>query len=208
MALIIGLSGIDGSGKTTAAVALEQKLRKSGRKVLYHHEIDFILLKPIFKIFMKMIGKNKANDLKENLLNKTENGVAFYSDIYYIAVWFDNLIAYIYFKLRRGIVIHDRWIYDFSSFFDHKYYYNKYVTNLYMNFPRPDLLILLTVPPEIAIVRKENDAAHIDHDIDYYRGMERKLFENADKWKWDNIISSNQAIENIVNEIATSLDNK
>ena len=43
MGRIVGLSGVDGSGKTTVAQLVVDRLQKQGRKVIYHHELDHLV---------------------------------------------------------------------------------------------------------------------------------------------------------------------
>ena len=139
MGLIVGLSGVDGSGKTTVARSVTEKLQSLGQKATYHHEIDFVMLKLMFSLMTKLAGKRVAENIKGHLITGAENDQALVSDIYYILVWLDNLFAYLYFKLKRGIIVHDRWLYDFTTFFDHKCYRNRLVKRLFISFPRPDV---------------------------------------------------------------------
>ena len=61
MGFIIAFSGVDGSGKTTIAKRLVSRLQSQGLKVTYHHELDFILLKPIFRLATRLTGKRAEN---------------------------------------------------------------------------------------------------------------------------------------------------
>jgi len=207
MGRIIGLSGVDGSGKTTVATSVVKQLKDKGYTVTYHHEIDFIFLKPLFRFVSKTVGRHQAENVKENLIIGAENGSRIWADMYYILVWLDSLLAYIYFKLKKGVIIHDRWIYDFTTFFDHKYYRNRLIKKLYTIFPSPDVYILLTVPEDVALKRKEGDIAHIDHDINYYKSMASKALENAKKWECDAIIDASRPIQDVTDDIFTIITN-
>lgn len=201
MGLIVGLSGTDGSGKTTVAKLTVEKLQASGLKAMYHHEFDYLILKPLLRLLAKLGGDKRTEAIKERVLLKTETGQPLYSDVYYILIWLDNLASYLYFKLKKGIIIHDRWLYDFFTFFDHKYYKNRLVKKLFALFPRPNILILLVVSPETAYLRKRGDASHVEHDVQYYQNMQLKALENSRRWNCDGIIDSNKPINEVVDDV-------
>ncbi len=206
MGLIVGLSGVDGSGKTTVAKLVMERLKDSGYEVTYHHELDFLVLKPLFRFAARLAGDEQAGNIKEDLILGAEQGRPLYSDIYYLLVWVDSFLAYIYFKLKRGIIIHDRWLYDFITFFDHKQYKSRLVKRLYFLFPRPDVFILLTVPEEIALQRKKGDISHINHDLQYYRVMASLAMENARRWKCDSIIDSSQPADKVASDVLAVIE--
>ncbi|OGO21364.1 MAG: hypothetical protein A2144_03825 [Chloroflexi bacterium RBG_16_50_9] len=205
MGIIIGLSGVDGSGKTTAAIAVMKKIQASGQEVTYHHELDFILLRPMFRLFTRLMGKKAANNARENLITGAEKGRPVVSDIYYLLIWLDNLLAYAYFKLKRGTIIHDRWLYDFTTFFDHKFYRNRLIRRLFISFPRPDVYILLTVPEEIAFQRKKGEIGHLHHDVKYYRDMAALALENARRCGCDGIIDASRPVEKVTDDVLALL---
>ena len=121
MANIIGFSGSDGSGKTTVALELARRLKEKGYKVTYHHELDFIILKPLFRLIEGILGP-PAKTAKHQLLADCEVGRPLVSDLYYLAIFADNMISFLWYKIKPGVVVHDRWAYDFTTFFDHKNY--------------------------------------------------------------------------------------
>ena len=127
MGLIVGLSGVDGSGKTATAQQVVDRLKKQGFKVTYHHELDFILLKPIFRLVSKLVGTRRAENVKEHTLLGAEQSKPLYAGVYYFLVWADNLISYLYFKLKRGIIVHDRWPYDIPAIFPYRHYKNRFI---------------------------------------------------------------------------------
>lgn len=205
MGFIVGLLGVDGCGKTTTGRLVAKRLRFSGYEATYHHEIDFFLLKPSFRLFAKLLRSDIAENIKENVLMDVDQSRRPYSDIYYILVWLDSFIAYLYFKLSEKIIIHDRWLYDFTTFFEHKNYKNRFVITLFTIFPRPDLLILLTVPPEVALLRKKDDIAHVNHDLKYYKNMGLKALRNAKRWNCDSIIDANKPVDEVADDILAIL---
>jgi thymidylate kinase len=107
----------------------------------------------------------------------------------------------VYFKLKRGIIIHDRWLSDLSVTFDYKHYENRLVKKLFTIFLRPDIFILLTVPDEIAYLRKRDDAGHVQHDVQYYRVIASRVLENARRWHCNGIIDANRAVEEVADDV-------
>ena len=61
MAYVIGLCGIDGSGKTTVAKRLVEELRARGIKAHYRHELDFPLLRFMLKLTGLALGGKRAS---------------------------------------------------------------------------------------------------------------------------------------------------
>lgn len=207
MGLIVGLSGMDGSGKTTVAKLVVGRLQSQGLKVTYHHELDFLLLKPIFRLITKLVGSKRAENAKERSLRNMEQSKPLYAGIYYFLVWLDNLIYYLYFKLKRGIIVHDRWPYDIPAIFDYRHYKNRFIEKLLLGFPRPDTLILLTVPPEVALLRKRDDPSDWHQSIEFYRVLGPRMSEIARKLKYDAIIDSNRPIDEVVDDVLTVITN-
>jgi len=201
MGLIVGLSGVDGSGKTTVAKLVVDMLQKQGRKVTYHHELDFILLKPIFRLVSKLVGSKKIERAKEHSLRNMNQSKPLYTGIYYFLVWLDNLITYLYFKFKRGIIIHDRWPYDIPAVFGYRHYKNRFIEKLLLSFPRPDILILLTVPPEVAHLRKRDDPSDWHQNIEFYRVRGLRISAIARKLKYDATINANRPVGDIVDDV-------
>jgi len=203
MGLIVGLSGVDGSGKTTVARHVVDRLQCQGLRVTYHHELDFILLKPIFRLVSKLVGNKRAENVKEHALLGAEHSKPIYADVYYFLVWLDNLIAYLYLKLKRGIIVHDRWPYDIPAIFGYRHYKNRLVEKLLLSFPRPDVLILLTVPPEVAHLRKREDPLDWHQSIEFYRVIGLRISAIARKLKYDGFIDSNRPVDEVVDDVLT-----
>ena len=207
MGLIVGLSGVDGSGKTTIARRVIDMLQNQGHRVTYHHELDYILLKPIFRLVAKLMGNRRAENVKTRSLRNMEQSKPLYAGLYYFLVWVDNLISYLYFKLKRGIIIHDRWPYDIPAIFPYRQYKNRFIEKLLLNFPRPDILILLTVPPEVALLRKKEDPLDWHQSLDFYESIGERISAIARKLKYDAVIDSNRPIENVTGDVLAVIQN-
>lgn len=158
-------------------------------------------MKRIFSLSTRLFGNKKSEIVKEQFLSSMEVGRSPFSDIYYLLVWFDSFLGLLNFRLKGGIVVHDRWLFDFTTFFEHKNYRNKFVIKLFTIFPKPDLFILFTVPPQIALQRKKGDLGHIHHGIEYYQELNSTAIRNAKRWTCDAIIETNRPVDEIVNEV-------
>ncbi|MBI2847822.1 MAG: thymidylate kinase [Chloroflexi bacterium] len=201
MGFIVGLSGIDGSGKTTVAMMVVEKLRQRGEKVTYHHELDFMLLVPMFRFFSRLVGGRQAENVKDNFLSGSNQSRRIYADLYYFIVWLDNLIGYAYFKLKRGVIIHDRWPYDILAIFEWRQYRNRLIEKLLGSFPRPDALLLLTVPAEVAMERKKSDPHEWHQTLDFYQTIERRISDMARKFRYDGVIDATAPPEEVAGRI-------
>ena len=201
MGLIVGLSGVDGSGKTTIARRAVDRLQHQGHRVTYHHELDYILLKPIFRLASRLMGSRRAESAKTRSLRNMEQSKPLYAGLYYFLVWVDNLISYLYFKLKKGIIIHDRWPYDIPAIFPYRQYHNRFIEKLLLSFPRPDILILLNVPPEVAMLRKREDPLDWHQNLEFYESIEVRISAIAQRLKYDAIIDSNRPIDQVVDDV-------
>ena len=175
---------------------------------MYHHELDFFILKGIFNFIKKVLGRNSAVMLRENILTNKEVGQFPYATFYYLAVWLDSLVTYLFFKFVSGIVLCDRWLYDITTVFAHTGYHSTFMRKLFLSFPRPDIMIVLTVLPEIAHQRKRGDVAHISHDLAYYQIMDRRILELATKLGKNTVIDANRSVDEVVDTILSLIFKK
>ena len=207
MGFIVGLSGVDGTGKTTVAKRVVDRLQSQGHKVTYHHELDFILLKPLFRLATRLAGGRRAESAKACVLASAEQSKPMYSGIYYFLVWLDNLISYLYFKVKKGIIIHDRWPYDIPAIFGWRHYKNRLIEKLLLSFPRPDILILLTVPPEVALLRKKDDPLDWHQSLEFYESIGERISEIARKLKYDGFIDASRPVDEVVDDVLAVITN-
>ena len=99
--------------------------------------------------------------------------------------------------------MHDRWPCDVPAVFDYRHYKNRFIEKLLLSFPRPDILILLTVPPEVAHLRKRDDPLDWHKNVEYFRVMGLRISEIARKLKYDGFIDSNRPIDEVVDDVLT-----
>lgn len=209
MGFIVGLSGIDGSGKTTIATCVVDILKSQGYKATYHHELNLVVFGPLFRFFRR-IFKGKADEAKEQVILGTWKGRTLYSHMYYLIVCLDTYIAYMIFKLRRGITVCDRWTYDIPPTFSYRNYRSRIIEKLLLSTPRPDVMILLKVPSDVACLRKIDDEAlaYTKYDVQYYETLGRKIDQIARELEYDAIVDSNRSIDLVFNDVMHSITSK
>lgn len=184
--MLICFMGIDGSGKTTLAKRINEKLKKRGvnSQYLYGRVV------PIVSRFLMWIGrkyllKRRKEDIFHNYSNYTRQKRKifknkFISKIYKWSIMFDQVTQInlkIIPRLAVGnVVICDRYVFDtvVTDIGVDLNYSNSDVINLinklFRIVPKPDITFLIDVPEEIAYQRK-NDIPHLS-----YLSERRKLY--------------------------------
>jgi len=201
MGIIVSLSGVDGSGKTTIAKLVIERLRNCGVTAKYHHELDFILLRAFICISKNFIGSGKSNNVREKTITMIDEGEYNWRYFYYLFILFHSLLTYAYYKIGKGMIVYDRWIYELTTIFDHKHIDNMVLRKLYLGFPRPDIMILLIAPPRLARFRKRDDPGHAKHGLDYYVTMQERMRKLAIHVNCDAMLSTDRSKEVIVEEV-------
>jgi len=155
MGILIALSGVDGSGKTTLGKIIMSYLEKKYKgRVRYVITFNHFLLKYILK---SQISKRKREEfLKHNFHHqKLLNRILFF--LWPYCVFVDNLLFVLYAKyLSRDIYIFDRYIHDFFVSFYHKGYVGDIFKLLIKLFPKPNIHIYTICSAETAKKRTEH----------------------------------------------------
>lgn len=209
--ILICLTGIDGSGKTTLSKGLLDVLNKDNDVPNFNYVYGRLEPK-ISKIFMvfggfiflrnKNISKNYA-DYSETKKVAMESH-SFLTNIYQKVIILDYTVQ-IFFKitlpliLRRNIIC-DRYIYD-TVITDFSVDMNisekksiKLLNDLLKFFPKPKLIFLVDISEEIAFKRK-NDIP----DIEYLKER-RQLYINVGKELGMIIINGSESIDELKNK--------
>ena len=203
MAHIVGLCGIDGSGKTTVARRVVQDLHGLGVRVRYHHELDFVTGKLLVRLASLILGRRQTGTIKDSLLERKEQNQPLISLLYHLLIWTDSLLTFAWFKFTPGLVVHDRWPYDFLLQFRHRGYRNRLVWALFSLFPRPDTLILLKVPASVAYERKRTDPGHLQDGPEFFEKLAGWMDEIENRSEYDGIIDGTAALEVVAQEVRT-----
>ncbi len=194
--MIIAFMGNDGSGKTTIARAFREKLSRVGLTVEYREEFDYFIL----KYFLKLFPTNKLGKMRNKFLKKEKvEKIPIYFKVWPLLVWFDLLLEYIWIKAfkRNRIVIMDRYAYDFLMSWEFLGYNTSFTKYLYLQFPKPDIPVILEVSPQVAYDRKKD--TH-DQSLDFYHIQRERYLELADKLKIQTI-NTEKDMECSLNEV-------
>ena len=138
--MLIAIEGIDGAGKTTLTKFLEKELKKRGYDVI-------TLKEPTDSEY----GKKIKEILKTRNINPLKELELFIKDREYNVK--NNVIP----ALKSGkIVLMDRYYYSTIAYQGALGIDVEYIKKLNEKFPKPDLVIILDVKPEIGLQRIKN----------------------------------------------------
>ena len=196
---IIAFSGMDSSGKTTAAILLTKRLDNYGLKANFHPEFNFIFLKHLSFLcphFVNLIRSNSSRGFTNYmLLNKQKNYKSVLLNIYFLLFWLDHLLAHTIFRLRGGITVLDKGIHNFLTHLKFRGYEDGLIWKLFNFFPRPDIAIFLDVSPEVAFSRSKKNDLH-------YSKIQFKIIKSfRHNFKCDMILKNEGNIRETVNKI-------
>ena len=165
--MIVSFSGLDGSGKTTLARWLYNRLFQENIPVKYVHLQNFSLfsnigrlLDKIFPILRKSVAEiefRREHSFKKRI-------IAFFRKISYI---FDIAVFYIYifFSEKKRVFICDRYFYDLAvqsmylEMFDTKF--SDYYLSL---IPNPNIAFFIEISPKEAL-KRSNEKSIEFHNI-------------------------------------------
>jgi thymidylate kinase len=185
--VIIAFMGNDGSGKTSLAGAVAERLEKAGLSIEYRRGGDHLLLARLQKLFPKETVKNSQH----RFIQKDSYKSHFFRFWPYL-VYLDCLVLCLSLRFlkKRKIVLMDRYFYHFIIGYEYHGYSNRLLRRLFFSLPRPDLAIVLDAPPELAYERKKTD----DATPDYYQAQ-RQRYQDLARRIGITIISTDQPFE-------------
>jgi len=195
---LIAFTGVDGSGKTTQAKLLVERLNQNVLGVSYvWSRWSPLCLRPLIKKWKNSVTRNmdksnheldKIRDNKQRLLSKPVFRWL------WIASFFIDYSLQMFVKIRikmfrKRIIISDRIFYD--SVIDQAINLGKRKDLLLdsMNFslmkiffPKPDLVIYIDCPEEIAFLRKADVT-----ETGYIKERRKLYLKLADKYGWTKV---------------------
>lgn len=188
---LICFTGIDGSGKTTIAKEIDQKLRKNNVNSIY---VYGRVIPTISRLFMWLgrvfILKKRKSSIFKDYTNYSNEKSKIFSNVF-LAKLFElimladhiiqiNLKIRILLLLEKCVIcdryIHDTVITDISANLG----YDSVQSNILIKktlslVPKPDLIFYIDIPEEIAYSRKD-DVPHIN-----YLQIRKKLYDDLER---------------------------
>ncbi|MDY6864480.1 MAG: hypothetical protein SVY15_00705 [Halobacteriota archaeon] len=162
--IIVTIEGVDGSGKTTQATMLVERLLGEGHNAVY--------IRPIF-VLLGLFRREESPISVSPRKNRTKDDSGKSSVIFGVLGYFYALVSYVVirFQSRNKIVVCDRYFYQF--FYD---LFESSSENVVKFFPKPDIAFLLKMDLDTLYSRVSSYDAEVDKS--YYIkviGMYSKL---------------------------------
>lgn len=166
--ILISLSGVDGSGKSTQGKLLKDYLQKKKKKVLLIQVFGYFLLAPLIG-FLRILGKKERGPIKKNR--------GLFLKFWFILAYFDFWITYffkIYPKLYKyDVVIADRFFPDLAVSLAYCGFMPETLLFVFARLlPRGEKMVLFLLPAGISWRRSE------EFDLSYHKkqaGLYKRL---------------------------------
>lgn len=205
--VVIVFEGIDASGKTTHAKTLCSTLSKTFNVKYVHLEESSLLVK-IKEFFRRGLGIERSyiyverNDAAQvHSHGKFKRTIQMWGQLLYRLAY---SILVLFYSIKHDVVIVDRYIYEtFCSFLAQGISKDK-LLKYHKLFLKPDIVLLLDVPAEIAYCRR-SDLRH--HSLEFYSKERNYLLTLARTFNFY-VISTTKSIEEVRKEILSVLCSK
>lgn len=200
--MIIAFMGIDGSGKSSTALALKERLERDFcGPVFYREEFNYVVLGHLFKL----VGGNRERRARQKYLDATQKKRPWIYKVWPYLVWADCVLAYLWqrvLSLRGYTVICDRYFYDYVVAFEGLGDSSWLVHKLFLALPPPDVGILMDVPHEIAYERKKD--THRD-PIEWF-AMWRECYLKLNREINFSVVRSDRPFEQTLQQVASLVE--
>ncbi|PHR23975.1 MAG: hypothetical protein COA36_16305 [Desulfotalea sp.] len=183
---LLNIIGIDGSGKTTLATSLASELQQVDTEIRYRYCQYFAKLLYPIKLLAKLSVMRKTDAFKNYpTYNKTKTEISRRYPLLaklYATLWFIDYLLQVCIKIHVAILVGrrliiDRYIFDIavnlSLSVGEDIDYAKKLIRLFFKFSRkPDVIILIDLPEEMALARKDDI-----QDVEYLQERRRRYLE-------------------------------
>jgi len=193
--MMMAFSGNDGAGKSTMAYSLYNLLRLCGVNVEYHEEFKHFILQYVSKIMKKRV------EYERRILKRIpyRKGSSLKYRLWAIAVLIDSMLEREFSRIFRkeGLTILDRCIIDHLASFEYIGCLTNLTRKLFINAPRPDLVIVLDAPPKLMYERKKNT-----HNFPYrFYVIQQKRYYELAKYLSLPLINTSKPINETLEEV-------
>ena len=213
---LINIVGIDGAGKTTLARNLTAYFQKKGVRIQYQYCQYFAKLLLPLKLAAKYSIMRKTDEFRDYAYyNKTKKNISSrykLLSVLYANVWLIDYIFQVFFKIsipirfKKKLVV-DRYIYDIavnlSLTTNNNVDYAFNIISLFYKFvPRPDIVIYIDIPEQVAFDRKSDIK-----DIEYLKERRERYLVLIDKYDFkviDGQKNYDQMLEDTINVLMKS----
>lgn len=217
MGVLIGLEGIDASGKTTISLLLEEKLMSNGIKAKRVLKKNTDYMDKRIKDYTTTVKSLIWNDSNDPYHFVTSQGWLFKH-----ALWYSVLAEnYIEPNLKEyDVLIVDGWFYKIYSRFLLKEDFNKELLNsVFKSIRRCDYVFMLDASPEICWKRRENfrytEMGGYDFEVkdpfksfvDYQSKVREQLKGIGKKEDWNIIPTDNLTVNETVDLLFSAIQN-
>lgn len=192
--VLVALSGVDGSGKTTQAQLLNNYLKKKGKKTITIKVFDYLLLTPVISLSRKITGNKRTGPVKKNRKAILK--------LWFIPAFGDfwlNYLLRIYPKLYKyDFVISDRYFPDLVINLLYYGYMPQALLPLIKYLPKATKNVLLSLPAKVAWSRSR------DFTQSYYSkqgGLYQKVSEVNLLYNLEATKTKKEVFSNLVNYI-------
>ncbi len=199
--MIIAFIGFDGTGKSTIAQNLKNKISKETNK-------DIKIMHGFRHLFLDIIVNKFKNThaAKKHTTGSSKKGILSY--IWPFIVFIDSFLLYFYYKIkfRNKILILDRYFYDYIP----SYQYldidkTGLLAILFKLIPKPNYIFSLTVEPEEAYRRKKEIGDLGDADQNYFFDQKMRYYQLSLDLEINVINTGKDTIEYITKKIFKSI---
>lgn len=154
--MIIALIGCDGSGKTTVAKKIVEKLRRIGLDCVYKHPYSIFL-----SIYLgRWVRKKYKKDKKSKQTEKSKNYYKLWPFLMWVNMFFDLFWIKIFWKNK--IFIFDRYVHDMIVSWEMKKVLSPWVRKLLETLPKPDAIFLLDASWKTLYKRRRKEYVSIE----------------------------------------------